>query len=168
MQPDAYFNPQTLAFVLDALPGSIDGKVLAVAKVVLCLEAECQRLDQRAHRLQKKTRLPRQRAYMLRRWLREELERVRLAAAEDQMIRVSLGESQPSLRVVNSELVPSKLQTAALRLPLSLVPPRLWPFIQHLDVNRAVLLETFRRTGPFPRGVALYSQRHPVRITRRS
>jgi hypothetical protein len=53
--------------------------------------------------------------------------------------------------MVDEASIPSAFMRAVLRLPYALVPPELRGHLQHLDVDRASILELVSARARFPR-----------------
>jgi hypothetical protein len=66
--------------------------------------------------------------------------------------------------MVDEASIPSAFMRAVLRLPYALVPPELRGHLQHLDVDRASILELVKRTGEVPEGVSIKTGERHVRI----
>src|SRR6266550_2687560 len=144
-----------LAEALVALQDEITPKVLALAKVVRTLEAEADLLENHARSLNAKAQTRRRRVDVIKRWVKLEMEAASIEKARDPLVTVWLQTSPPSVHVLNELAVPPEFQRAVLRLPYSLVPAELRGFLQHLDVERAAILDLTKRTGEVPAGVVI-------------
>jgi hypothetical protein len=144
---------ELVARALAAIRGEAREKALGLAKVVKCLEAEVRLLEEHTRLLQSKAQTRRDRADYLRKLIRLELEAAGLDKVKDPLITAWLQQSPPSVHVVDEAMIPPEFMRAVLRLPLALVPAQLRGHVQHLDVDRAAILELTKRTGEVPVGV---------------
>jgi hypothetical protein len=96
--------------------------------------------------------------------MRLELEGAGLNRVRDAFVTAWLYRSPPSIQVIDEGALPDEFQKAVLRLPYSLVPEALRGFIQHVDIDRAALLDLLRRTGEVPDGVTVNVDAKHVRI----
>ena len=149
---------------LEAIRDEASDMALSLAKVVKCLEAEVRLLEEHTRLLQAKTQARRDRADYLRRVLRLEFEAAGLKKVKDPFVTAWLQQSPPSVEVVEELAVPPEFMRAVLRLPLSLVPDGLRGLVQHLDVDRAAILELVKRTGEVPAGVSVRTGERHLRI----
>jgi hypothetical protein len=149
---------------LEAIRDEARDKALALAKVVKCLDAEVRVLEEHTRLLQSKVQARRDRVEYLRKLIRLELEAAGLDGVKDPFITVWLQLSPPSVDVIDEQSVPPEFMRAVLRLPYGLVPSSLRGHLQHLDVDRAAILELVKRTGEIPSGVEVHSNERHLRI----
>ncbi len=149
---------------LETIRDEARDKALSLAKVVKCLEAEVRLLEEHTRLLQSRTQARRDRADYLKKLIRLELDASGLDKVKDALISVWLQQSPPSVLVVDEESVPPELMRAVLRLPYALVPSGLRGHLQHLDVDRAAILELVKRTGEIPPGVEIRSNERHLRV----
>jgi hypothetical protein len=155
---------EPLAHALAAIRDEARDKALGLAKVVMCLEAEVRLLEEHTRLLQSKAQARRERADYLRKLIQLELEAAGLDKVKDPLIAAWLQKSPPSMHVIDEEAIPAEFMRAVLRLPLALVPAPLRGLVQHLDVDRAAILELVRRTGAVPDGVSVCTDERHLRI----
>ena len=160
-------NPVTstaLCQMLDEIRDEASAKALSLAKVVNSLQAELELIEQQIRLLQAKAQARRERIAFLRTVIHLELEAAGVDRIRDPLVTVWLQKSPPSVEVIDEESVPAEFKRAVLRLPFSLVPPELRGHLQHLDVNRAAILELVKRTGEVPDGVSVRTGERHLRI----
>ena len=161
---DAGDEAAALCQALEAIRDEARDKALALAKVVKCLEAEVRLLEDHTRLLQAKAQARRERAEYLRKLIRLELEAAGLDKVKDPFVTAWLQQSPYSVEVVDEGSVPPEFMRAVLRLPYALVPSELRGHLQHLDVNRAAILELVRRTGEVPDGITVRTDKNHLRI----
>jgi hypothetical protein len=154
----------TLCRALDAIRDEARDKALSLSKLVKCLEAEVRLLEEHTRQLQSKTQTRRDRVDYLRRRIQVELETAGIDKVKDPFVTAWLQQSPPSVEVIDELAVPSEFMRAVLRLPLSLVPEDLRGLVQHLDVDRAGILEFAKRRGELPAGVLIRTSDKHLRI----
>jgi len=151
---------EELSRSLEAIRGEVGPKVLALAKVVLSLDAEADLLEGHARMLLARAGSRRRRVEFLRRWLQLQMEGAEINKLKDPFVTVWLQESPAAVDVVDEANVPAEFKRVTLRLPLSLVPPGLFGLVQTCDVDRAAIHELIKRTGELPAGVQYRGRRH--------
>jgi hypothetical protein len=133
-------------------------------KVVKCLEAEVRLLEEHTRLLQSKSQARRERADYLRKLIRLELEASGLEKVKDPSVTAWLQQSPLAVEVVDEASIPPEFMRAVLRLPLSAIPEGLRGLVQHLDVDRAGILELAKRTREVPEGVSVKTGERHLRI----
>jgi hypothetical protein len=154
----------TLSAAVEAIRDESAHKALSLAKVVKCLEAEVQILEEHTHLLQTRAQTRRDRIAFLRHLIRLELEAAGLDRVRDPLVTVWLQQSPVAVEVVDETSIPPEFMRAVLRLPYALVPVELRGCLQHLDVDRAAILELVKRTGEVPEGVTIRTGERHLRI----
>lgn len=153
-----------LGAALEAIHDEARDKALSLSKVVKEIEAEIQVLEEQTRLLQRRAQARRDRVNFLRNVVRLELEASGLDRVRDPLVTVWLQQSPPSVQVLDEQAIRPELLRAVLRLPYSVLPPQLRGYMQHLDVDRAAILELARRTGEVPEGVSIRTGERHVRI----
>jgi hypothetical protein len=151
LESDLAEDEDALRCALAAIRDEASQKALSLAKVVKGLEAEVQLLEEHTRLLQTKTQGRRDRIAFLRKVIKLELEASGLDRVRDPLITVWLQASPPAVEVVDEASIPSEFMRAVLRLPYALVPPELRGHLQHLDVDRASILELVSARARFAR-----------------
>jgi hypothetical protein len=154
----------TFFAAVEAIRDESAQKALSLAKVVKCLEAEVQILEEHTRLLQTRAQTRRDRIAFLRNLIRLELGASGLDRVRDPLITVWLQSAPPAVIVTDEAAVPPEFMRAVLRLPFALVPPDLRGHLQHLDVDRASILELVKRIGEVPAGVAIRTGERHLRI----
>jgi hypothetical protein len=154
----------SLSEAVAAIRDEASTKALSLAKVVRCLDAEVQALEEQMRSLQAKAQSRRDRIALLRKLGQLELEASGQDRVRDALVTVWLQKSPPAVEVTDEAAVPPELMRAVLRLPYALVPPNLRGHLQHLDVDRATILELVKRTGEVPNGVSIRTGERHLRI----
>jgi hypothetical protein len=161
---DGEAETASLCQAVEAIRDEGSERALSLAKVVKCLEAEVRLLEEHTRLLQSKAQARRKRADYLRKLIRLALEASDLDRVKDPLITAWLQQSPPSVEVVDQRSVPPEFMRAVLRLPFALVPSALRGHLQHLDLDRAAILELVKRTGEVPDGVSIRTGERHVQI----
>ncbi len=156
--------PEELLHAVEAIEDDAGRKVLALAKVVRSLEAEAQLLEEHGRMMLGKASNRRRRMEFLKRWVQLQMEGAGLDRLRDPFVTVWLQASPPSVEILDDTAVPGELRRAVLRLPYSMVPTHLHGYLQHLDVDRAGILELAKRAGEVPPGVRIRTAERHIRI----
>ena len=161
---DGEAETASLCQAVEAIRDEGSERALSLAKVVKCLEAEVRLLEEHTRLLQTKTQARRDRMDYLRKLIRLELEASGLDRVKDPFVTAWLQQSPPSVEVMEEHAIPPEFMRAVLRLPYALVPAELRGHLQHLDVDRAAILELAKRTGEVPTGVSVRTGEKHLRI----
>jgi hypothetical protein len=153
-----------LCRALEEIHNEAREKALSLAKVVKGLEAEVGLLEEHTRLLQDKAQARRGRADYLRKLIRLELEAAGLDRVKDPFVTAWLQQSPPAVKVVDEASIPPEFMRAVLRLPLAQVPEGMRGLVQHLDVERAAILELVKRSGEVPEGVSVGAGERHLRI----
>ena len=155
---------EALCEALSAIQDEARDKALSLAKVVKGLEAEVQLLEEQVRLLQVRAQARRDRADYLCRRIGLELEAAGTDKVKDAFVTAWLQQSPPSVEVVEEGSITPEFMRAVLRLPRPQVPERLRGLVQHLDVDRAAILELTKRTGEVPSGVSIRTDKRHLRL----
>ena len=164
LESDQEEDAVALCEAVEAIKDEASQKALSLAKVLKSLEAELQVLEEHTRLLQARAQSWRDRIAFLRNVVRLELEASGLDRLRDPLVTVWLQKSPPAVEVVDEASIPPEFMRAVLRLPFALVPPELRGHLQHLDVDRASILELVKRTGEVPEGVSIRTGERHLRI----
>jgi predicted hydrocarbon binding protein len=164
VEDTAQDETQALELLLESVRDEESTKVLALAKVILSLEAEASVLEQQAGRLMGRARARHSRSDFLKNWMKLTLESIDMSRVKDAFVTVWLQSSPPSVEVLDETTVPAEFQRAVLRLPFAFVPPGLRGYLQHLDVDKVAILAQVKRTGEVPAGVSVRTTEKHVRL----
>jgi Gp157 protein len=164
LQPEGDEDQTAMDERLTAVQDDVGSKLLALAKVVLTLEAEADVLETHARDLVGRASVRRRRVHWLKRWMQLQMEADGVTKLKDAFVTLWLQQSPASIDVVDETNVPAAFKRVTLKLHLSQVPPGLLGLVQTCDVDRAGLQALLKSTGELPPGLAYRQGERHLRI----